>query len=116
MNKICLLIAIIGFIISTIAFASPTFKNCGNPGIDGACSDTACRIDFDNTAVTNCEMDFATPPINGWRTDCWSSNPKQIDATVSNDYTHINFSPTTSTPLAGKHEYVICTQQTIQGR
>lgn len=107
-------------LLSTIAvcFALPTFKNCGASGYDSVCSDTACRIDFDtNSIVTNCEMDFATPEVNGANTFCYWSNPSQIGLIMNPNGNSVNFYPVSPlTSLKGLHTYTICTEQTSTGR
>jgi len=62
------------------AWATPTINpNCGNAQFDSLASDTAFRINFDNSTNTNqCQVNFASPEDSGWQTFCFVSNPEDV--------------------------------------
>lgn len=115
-----IIITVIAFIAwLTIAIAAPTYKNCGTtaPGQDGACTDAACRTDFGNYAITNCEMDFASSQTNGWNTFCYWSNETGVAVVMNPNGNSLNFYPIApATSLANLHEYTICKTQRSQDR
>lgn len=117
-EKLIISLIVLASTIATLSWATPTLKNCGKSTQDSACSDAACRIDFDPaTPITNCEMDFSSPQQNGWFTECRVSNANQVQFVVNEDGTHGNFYPMASlTSLSGKHIYTICTTYTQQDR
>lgn len=117
-NEKIIILAICLCSIITVAWATPTLKNCGGSVVDSACSDTACRVDFDPTnAVTNCELDFASPQTNGWTTECRVSDQSEVQFVISQDGSHGNFYPLAPLPsLTGKHIYTICWTYTTQNR
>lgn len=103
-----------------MAIAAPTLKNCASSSVDPFCTNSGCRIDFltnsSNMAITNCEMDFDTPPQSNWWTACWNNLSGQV-AVVQTNGTRVNFMPVApSTTLSGSHIYTICAQSTSQGR
>ena len=94
----------------------PVLKNCGsNTKISGG--NDGMSIAFDNSVITNCEIDYDDTQQNGWWTQPYANLPQKMWCALSSDGNHLNCYPKSPlTSLAGLTAYIVTLTSTSQGR